>query len=140
MTTFIPENTVTTADVGLWYQAKQELGVIQTRERLLRDRIYGHFFQNPKEGVNKAEMPEKWLLNATRVVSRTVDDAAVKLYAAKFEEAGIAVASLIKYKPELVTAEYRKLSDEQRALFDNCLTIKDGSPQLELKPPKGWTK
>ena len=49
---------------------------------------------------------------------------------------------LIRWKPELVDSEYRKLNVEfpvekaAKELIDQLLTITEGSPQMELEEPK----
>jgi hypothetical protein len=53
----------------------------------------------------------------------------------RLELAGINVAALVKWKPELVLKNYRELTDEQKLIFNDCLVIKDGSPALEIVLP-----
>jgi hypothetical protein len=43
---------------------------------------------------------------------------------------------LVKWKPEVAISEYRKLTEEERLRFDQCLVIKPGAPSLEIMHPK----
>lgn len=43
---------------------------------------------------------------------------------------------LIRYKPELVTKEWRTLTEEQHKIFDRILEIKPASPQLNIEMNK----
>jgi hypothetical protein len=46
------------------------------------------------------------------------------------------IDKLVKWKPEVAITEYRKLTEEERNRFDQCLVIKPGSPSLEIVIPK----
>lgn len=54
------------------------------------------------------------------------------------EKFGINVDAMFSWKPSLLKTAYNTLSEEERAVFDSCLTIKDDSPQLKINEPKGW--
>lgn len=45
---------------------------------------------------------------------------------------GAGVANLVKEKTTLAVGAYRKLTEEQTALFDQCLVIKPASPKLSI--------
>lgn len=114
----------------------------------------------PKEGTNKLDLNDGTgaVIKADRVINRTVDDAA---YAnLKLEQHALAakvaageplepaeydrwnalkslkLGDMVKYKPELALRNYRTLTTEEAAVFDEVLTIKDGTPQLEIMIPK----
>jgi hypothetical protein len=90
------------------------------------------------------------VLKAQRVIDRKVDvgafDALRKMQNEQWGEQRMPGAvpgvpllkldELVKWKPEVSITEYRKLTDNERAYFDQCLIIKDGSPQLEVVIPK----
>ena len=139
----LPKNDVTAADLVEWFRAKEELGRLKSKEALLRSKIFKGYFPVPEEGTNKAPLNDGTgaEIKATHVINRSVDigslDALKSLVVApgsnlprfKFDE-------LIKWKPELSISEYRKLTEEERHAFDQCLVIKPGSPQLEISIPK----
>lgn len=152
MSATIPENTVTQADLAEWYRLKQELGRIKSAEALLRGKIFHFFFTNPVEGTNTHELDDGTgaVLKGGHVINRTVDpgalDALREEQARAFgEEANsdsrpnvprVRVDDLIKWKPELVIGEYRKLTAEERNYFDQALVIKPGAPTVEIVIPK----
>lgn len=124
-----------------WYAAKKAADKAVAAEKALRaDLVALAFPSGLKEGAsNKADLPESWQLSVTGVVNRTVDEAALGATLELIKEkTGVTIdpADLIRYKPELKVGEYKKLGDDVKKLFDNALTIKDGSPQVEVKLPK----
>ena len=126
----------TQEDLTLWFNMTQQLDQLKVAEIALRKRIFTTFFKSPVEGTNKVPLTEGWILKADHKINRSVDIASLTNAAAAFKEAGIATEDLIKYKPELVIVEYRKLDDDTRKVFDQILVIKEGSPQLEIVKPK----
>ena len=76
-------------------------------------------------------------LTITNKVNRTIDEAVLQSIGEQLREARISTAMVIKMKPELKLADWRKLSPEQHEIFDQCITEKEGSPSFEVKRPKG---
>lgn len=146
--TTIPVNTVTQADLAEWYRLKDELAKVKASEMLLRTKIYKGLFVNPTEGTNSIPLAEGWVIKAKRVIQRDVDLAALQAnmkpdattQVSVLSAHGIHVEQLIKWEPELVLKEYRKLSEEQFKIFNECLVIKDGSPSLEIVLPASAAK
>lgn len=154
---------ITQEDLENWYRLKEQLDDVKTKEFELRKRIYAHYFVakdehgvdiQPKEGTNNFDLPDGFVLKAQRVVNRSVDQgslAALKQEKIELSEKedltheerarlelllALPLDDLVRYKPELETREYRKLSDEARNVFDTALVIKDGTPQLDIVKPK----
>lgn len=143
MNATIPDNPVTMADLQEWYRLKQELGKIKSAEALLRSKIFGFYFTDPKEGTNKHELNDGTgaVLKGTHVINRSVDQGSLDAYRDQMGQEGsnlpkLNLGALIKWKPEVVIGEYRKLTAEEQLAFDQCLVIKPGSPQLEITIPK----
>lgn len=132
----IPKNEISDADFIEWDRLKVELGIIKTKEMLLRKKIFKAFFAEATEGTYYQPMANGWRLKAVAKLDRSVDTAVLPVMRPQFEAAGINADTLIEYKPSLLVAAYRKLTDEQRTIFDCALTIKPGSPALELVAPK----
>lgn len=157
----IPENTVTQTDLVQWFNLKDQLGKLKSAEALLRTKIFKFYFTDPKEGTNKVPLNDGTgaELKATYPMYRTIDpgtlDALKEAQEAAWGEAAAAqrradefaqgtvpniprlpFADLIKYKPELVLSEYRKLTEEERLYFDQALIVKPGSPSMEISTPK----
>ena len=132
----IPENQVTQQDMERWYTVQEQLSKLKNEEQLLRQKIFKGMFHDPKEGTNSVDLADGFVLKGKRVINRTVDDAAFKASVDELAKNGIATDQIVKYKPELVTSEYRKLTAEQINLFDTVLIVKDGMPGLEIVKPK----
>lgn len=139
----IPEPEVTMKDLIVWEEKKKQLAVLKQEEMLLRTRIYKHFFKAPEEGTNNHSLAEGWLLKAKRIIDRKVDLGSLQALASEgglFHLKGINANNLIHWTPELNTKEYRALPEPMREIFDQCLIIKDGSPQLEIVLPAAAKK
>ena len=140
----VPENTVTMADMVLWYKTAEEVKKLQNLERILRLKIFKHYFPEPEEGVNNFTMPDGSIVKGTRIISRDVDIGTVNAYKmpgpngepSKFEQMNINIDHYLRWKPELKVGEYRKLTAEELAFIDQCLIVKDGMPQLAIVAPK----
>lgn len=137
----IPPDTVSYQDVIRWYQMKEELAKLKQNEMLLRQRIFRIMFVAPTEGTNTVQLStlgvtDDHVLKAAHKISRTVDVAAYTALTPKFQEEKLPLGELVDWKPELRVGAYRKLTEEQRQLFDQALTIKPGSPELDVMLPK----
>ncbi|CAB4194449.1 hypothetical protein UFOVP1254_65 [uncultured Caudovirales phage] len=137
--TLIPPNEVTQADLDEWSNLTQQLAAIKAKEMLLRIKIFRAKFPNPVEGTNKFPLAAGWIIKATYPISRKPLVDLLIARAQELRNSGVPVDTLIKSTPELVVAEYRKLDDDKRHLFDQILEIKPGSPQLEITLPKRAT-
>ena len=117
-----------------WSKLAQDLKKIKAREMELRKQLAKHYFPALKEGTNKAELGNGWGLKNKHTITYKCDEAS---FPAVFEQLPEGSEDrLIKYKPEVVIKEYRKLSLKDQKIFDEALTIKPGSPALELVKPK----
>jgi hypothetical protein len=136
--TAVPENTVTPELMVKWKDLQEQLSKIKAEEMILRMAIYKGLFPNPVEGTNTVPLHAGWELKATRGIERKIDLPVLQALAVEggpFHLAGIRAADLVEWKPELVIKNYRTLTAEQMAIFDQALTIKDGSPQLKIVLP-----
>lgn len=147
-----------------WFLLKKRIAEEATpliaKERAMRQRLFGHFFPAPVEGSgNKFTLPDSYVVQGKYPIERKVDAAMVatlrgmklsqlepafrerlNLHGAPddmlvVEALRLSVDSLLKWEPELVVKEYRKLTAEQLTVFDRCLSIKPGSISLEVVPP-----
>lgn len=138
--TAIPPNQITPNDIAEWVRLKAQLDSVKASEMLMRKRIFGAFFPDPREGSNNFVLPDERKLTATHVIDRQIDPAALQVYGKKWQDEKNPLAAmgstLIKWEPKLVIKPYRELTDENRKEFDNVLTIKPGSPQLKLTEAK----
>jgi hypothetical protein len=164
MTLIPPPPTVSTADIHRWCELKKQLDVLKFQESELRKKLFGALIVNPKEGANEYALPDGYVFKATHVITRTVDQVQMSVLqttkvrdglhilraagypddqiakmdpdAMLFTVLGLSVDKLIKFKPELSVAEYRKLTAEQTAVVNMFIDSKPGSPQCKLEPGK----
>lgn len=157
----IPKDELALEDLHEWWIAQRRLAEVKEDENRLRKKLFKHFFPMPREGTNIVEMPDGTRIKASHKIDRKPDVAQIEALkkftvgemrtwltslgidvSAHADEVptvvalGIRLDNLFEYKPDLVTSEYRTLTAEQRAVFEMSLVIKDGSPQVELIPPK----
>jgi hypothetical protein len=119
-----------------WADLKARADKLKDEENVLRRAIANTFFSDKEEGSATMKLGDGRSLGATFKINRTVSAEELQVLTPAFHEVGIPVDGLIKWKPELVVSAYRKLTDAQRAEFDQVLTIKEGMPSLEIREPK----
>lgn len=138
------EIAVTAEDYARWYKMNEELTALKAAEAMLRQRIFKHCFPTPTEGEKDNKFPLNdgtgAIVQGTYVINRTVDEQQLDGLREAIAAEGsnlpqINLAKLIKWKPELVKAEYNKLTDEERNTMDQALVIKPGMPGLKIKIP-----
>lgn len=144
----VPQDQVTVNDLTVWFTMQEELKKLKASEMMLRKRIFGHYFPDPKEGTNTSVLPDTYQLKGVHVINRKIIEESMQALCyrpqlaegvygkSKLEEAGVRVDQLVKWKPELAISVYRELTEEQRHLVDQMLLIDAGSPQLKIEPPK----
>lgn len=145
MTDLTQVTTPTVADIARLYRMQEELTKLKAAEAMLRRRIADHFFPSPTEGSAGNKYPINdgtgAILQMDHKLSRAVLEPELEVYKAALKEEGanlpkLPLNKLLKYKPELVKAEYNKLTDEERAACDTFLNIKPGMPDLKVVIPK----
>lgn len=122
-----------------WRLAKAEVDSVKpiiAKEQELRKQVFTAFYPAPKEGTNTIDLAEGWRLKGVYKLDRKIDEAALPAVAEQLREMGVNVDTLVKWTPDLKTATYKELTAEQRAVFDQALIIKPGTPTIELVPPK----
>lgn len=136
----IPPPLVTAEEISEWYTLNAQLSALKEREMFLRKKICSAKFTQPREGTNNLPIENGYVMKMVHVVNRKLDIGQFELFRDTFESQKIPVNDIIENKPQLVVAQYKALTEEQRRLFDNCLTITDGSPQLSIVMPKRAVK
>lgn len=122
-----------------WYNKKQELIRVQAQERALRDSVVNIFLPGEngtvggKEGTNTIKLATGDELKIVRPYDRKVDKAIWSSLLPQLCELGVDVNEVVETKVELKVGNYKKLTEEQRAVMDECVTGKWGSPQVEIK-------
>lgn len=134
-TDFVP---VTMEDLVEWDKLVRKLAEVKAAEMELRTRIAKTYFKNAKEGTNDHNLGAGWLLKMQRKIDRKVDIGNLQAMSAPdqlFWQNGINANELIEWEPKLKVKPYRALPEEKRKIFDQCLIIKDGAPQMSITLP-----
>lgn len=130
------ERAAVMALTGRWYEKKKVLDEVKGEEMELRKQVYSRTIEkNAAEGTNKYGLADGWIINCTLPYNYKVDPA-IAAANPVLHEAGVDLNLLVEWKPELRVAEYRKLTEEQKDLVDNYLTITPGTPQMKIALPK----
>lgn len=119
-----------------WQKKEKELAKVRDEEMALRRQITEVFFPTPKEGTNSFKLNAGYRLKLNYSISRRPDRALLDQFRDTFEGAGINLDELIRNTPELRTGAYKALTDDQRKLFDQVLTIRPSAPSLDIELPK----
>lgn len=113
-------------------QIQQWLKTAQAREMEIRTTLCSHFFSNPKEGTQRIE-EAGYVFKLVQPVSRKLDEAALDTIMPQMPEQFRQLGVLIKYSAGLVKAGYDALTEQDRKVFDQALTISLGAPQLTIE-------
>lgn len=121
--------------LGQWFLKKQELAKVQAAERALRDTVVSLYLpeDQKKEGTNTIKLPTGDELKIVCGIDRKVDKAIWSSLLPQLCELGVDVNEVVETKVELRVGNYKKLTDEQRSVMDECVTSKWGSPQVSIK-------
>lgn len=118
---------------------KNELAQAQNAERQNRKVLFDTFFPDAPKGSHSLDVDDGRTVSATFSLEYKVDEGALDAVRKVMqEEFDVNVDAMFNWKPSLKMALYKELSEEERAVFDQCLTITEGSPQLKITEPKGW--
>lgn len=132
--------TATQEEINEWYNLCKEIEAFKeakiVREMELRKKIFGFFFQEPKEGVNDYPMTGGYVMKGTYKIERKLKVELLSAHSEELHEAELPMKDLIKLVPTLVLAAYKKLREDQQKLFDKVLETKPASPSLEIVKPK----
>lgn len=134
MTAIPPPRKATEHDLAEWYKLKNELASLRASEMLLRRKIFFDWFET-KEGTQKHPLADGYTCKGTLDYDYKVDEATLQGLREQFVEKKLPVDNLIRWKPELAKGVYNTLTEEEKALFDQCLTIKPSTPTIEIVPP-----
>ena len=131
----VPKNEFNQSDLAKWFKMSAELKKLKVAEMLLRKSLFNVAFPEPKEGTNNFALPDGYILKGKHTLTRNVDPGAFDAMKDKMRENGINPDIVVVHKPSLVTSEFKKLTEDQHMIFDQCLIIKDGSPALDIVLP-----
>ena len=121
----------------IWENTKAQLTKLKEYEMQVRKVIVydGGFFSADKtSGTEHFTLAGGYDLTSVKKETYNLDSDKVESALENFTEAEAAL--LVKWTATLSVANYKKLSPEQQAFFNECLEIKIGAPTLEIKAPK----
>lgn len=119
-----------------WRALDSQIDELQKKERALRLYIAKQTFSKLREGVNHREVGAL-VVTVNHKVNRKLDVAVLNnSFRNKLKDIGASLDLVVEYKPGLVLSEYRKLTAQQRKLFDTALTISEGTPTLTVEDVK----
>lgn len=137
-----------------WEQAKTILETAKADEMMLRKKFVDFSFDHTKtSGTERIELANGYEAKAVKKetyhlvsykeglpVADAVDEILAAIEKAD-KEAGKFIANrLVKWTPELVVSEYKKVSEEYpkiKTIIDKVIETRQGAPTLEIVPPKG---
>jgi hypothetical protein len=128
-----------------WKETKATLDAAKAKEMELRRRIdkeSGMFDPDKKTGTQTCTLGNGWSIKCTRKENYKVENKHGEAFQALAELASMSDAAarvaetLFNFEANLRLGEYKKLRDDERAVIDRILTIKEGTPELTLVPPK----
>jgi hypothetical protein len=114
----------------------EAMAPIVEEEKMLRALIVSVAFPKETEGTHDIDLANGWKLKAALKLDRKVDEAALPAVVAQLQKMQVNADVLLRVKHEVEVKQYRQLTEEQRKVFDQMLTIKPQTPTLELVPPK----
>lgn len=126
-----------------WQKARDELLRAANVEMTMRRAVIATFFPTAapdEEGTRNYELGNEWKLKAVFKLNYNVDKKNVDTMLDTLEKTGddgkFIAERIINWSPSLSVKEYRELSDEQKKIVDTVITIKPGTPSLEIVEPK----
>ena len=123
---------ITQEDLAEWFKLRANLKKIKAKEILMRKHIFNTLFPHPNEGVNEHELPDNYILKGTYKLDRKLDMGVFGSMTDVLREQQINPDKMVAVKHSLDLREYRKLTDVERELFDQCIVTKPGTPSLEI--------
>ena len=115
-----------------WNDLQAKLAFYKQEEAKLRKEIVDKVFAEASVGTNKVELGKGYELKAVIKENTSIDEAALSNL--KLPEG--ALDGVVKYKPSIVAAGYKKMPANLQKILDTALVVKPGAPTLTLVAPK----
>lgn len=129
-----------------WQEAARQLALWKEIENNLRLLTVKTFFPDEAEsadakGTHNYELGDGAKLKAVFKQNVTIAkgdplEAALSKIEATGERGKLIAERVIKWEPKLDAKEYEAMPDDLRAVLDTVLTVKPGTPSLEIAIPK----
>lgn len=126
--------------IQLWSEAKSVLDANKANELANRLTVINDlpFDDDKDEGSQTLKLYAGWKLLLKRTFNYSVDKDTQKVMACLNELGAInpgAASELIRWEPVLSEGAYKKLTENEKLIVAPIITMKPGTPSLELKPP-----
>lgn len=125
-----------------WQRRKDALNQAKADELEARNFIVAFEFPDGHEGMNTKELGNGYQLKAGIKLNYSLDgdndkiEAALSAIESVGPEGKFVAERLVTWTPSLSLTEYRELAPSYKAIIDTVVTIKPGTPTLEIKEPK----
>lgn len=125
-----------------WGKLAQQLEDLKTLEAAYRMAVYEIQFPECEEGTNRLELGNGYSLKCVAKLNYTLankngeTEAALDELEKTGEQGKFLADRLVKWSPDLSVKEYRDLDPKYKTIIDKVLTIKPGTPQMEIEEPK----
>lgn len=118
-----------------WHQAKQQAEYFASLELKLRKQIFGDNFDPSLRGTQKKRIEHEMALIGVQKFNYNIDRPGLEaaLQGAGDNERAV-IDSVISYSPKVKEAAFENLSDEDKLIVGPFITVKPGTPTLEIKP------
>jgi len=123
-----------------WRNAKQTLDAAKENEMQMRKNLTNLLFPNPVKGTQRFNLGNGYSIKLVHKLNYKLDKDRVEQALDKIEAQGpkgeLIAERLVKFTPELSQTEYKLLSEIDKKIIDEVLTVEPGAPTLELEEPK----
>lgn len=110
-------------------EAKIKLKFWKDKELKIRNEILEEMASDKDEG-NTTKIVDSMKITATYKMNRNIDEAVLKTIKKNLSEEEL---NCIKYKPEIVLKEYRKLEEEGESKLLEAVTLKPAQGSVVIK-------
>lgn len=114
--------------ISEWLSLKQQIEVLAAKEKAIRIKIAAAVLGDKTEG-SKTSTIDGVKMTATAVVNYTIDKEEFNLLKDQLSQEEL---NCIRYKPELILGNFRKLDAEKPALLMRVVSTSQGLPQLKV--------
>lgn len=124
----------------LWHETTELLDTVKTREMALRLELFKSGFPEvaeapSKEGTFRVLLPHGWKLEVVAKLNTKIDDVALPAVLKQLSELNVPTDGLVKYKPSIAIAAFKKLPAEAKKLMAAVITQSRGAPTVKMVPP-----
>ena len=118
-----------------WHHASTQADHFKSLELKLRNQLFDGHFSKDERGTQKIRIEHEMALIGNAKFNYTIDRPGLEatLAAAGDNERAI-IDSVISYSPKVKEAAFEALSDEDKKLVSDFITVKPGTPAIEIKP------